>query len=113
MMARGPADRQTMGAHTVFMDFQKMNEVQLKDTETFYKSIIQWLSDELGLDVNVDDFWSVRRPPNANLERFVQRVALPAAGSHLIWAMDEVDRLLVNPFSSEFFGLLRNLAQCP
>ena len=107
MIARALAALDLTNSKTIFMDFQKMNESQLTDTETFYKSIIQWLSDELGLDVNVDQFWSPRRPPNGNLERFMQTVALPAAGTRLVWAMDEVDRLLSFPFINEFFGLLR------
>ena len=108
MAARALNNGRSANSKSVFMDFQKMNEAELRDIETFYKSIIQWLCDELGLDVNVDEFWSARRPPNSNLERFVLQKALPAAGAHLVWAMDEVDRLLVNnSFASEFFGLLR------
>lgn len=107
MMARALKTGRSGGARTVYMDFQKMNEAQLKDLETFYRSVIQWLADELDIDVRVDEFWSTRRTPNTNLERFVQRHVLKDPDTHLIWAMDEVDRLFSTGFSSEFFGLIR------
>jgi nucleotide-binding universal stress UspA family protein len=63
MIARALSTARNRRVRTVYLDFQKMNENQLADTEVFYKSIMEWLSDELDLGDDVDQFWSKRRSP--------------------------------------------------
>jgi hypothetical protein len=43
-----------------------------------------------------------------NFERFLRRRILSNVSQHLIWGMDEVDRLFSCSFASEVFGLFRS-----
>jgi hypothetical protein len=108
LLVRGLKAARGMRATTVYTDYQKLNLSQLTNLETFYKSLCEWLTEELDLDLNVDEIWNPKRTANFNLERFVERTILPNVRGHLVWAMDETDRLFDIPFKDEFFGLLRS-----
>ena len=64
--------------------------------------------DQLDLDKFLEDAWDPRRSANTNFERFMRREVLDKVSPHLVWGMDEVDRLFGCSFSSEVFGLLRS-----
>lgn len=108
LLVRGLKAARAVGATTAYTDYQKLNLSQLTNLETFYKSLCEWLAEELDVDLNLDEVWNPKRTPNFNLERFVERTLLPRIKGHLVWAMDETDRLFDIPFKDEFFGLLRS-----
>jgi AAA-like domain len=56
----------------------------------------------------VDEVWNPKKTPNANLERFLERQIFPRVSGHLVWAMDETDRLFDLEFKDEFSGLMRS-----
>ena len=55
-----------------------------------------------------EDVWDLRRSPNTNFERFLRREVLNKLSGHLVWGLDEVDRLFTCEFGSEVFGLFRS-----
>lgn len=107
LVARGLKGVRDLGYGVVYTDFQKLNVSQLASIETFYESLVEWMAEVLDLDLSVSEEWNPRRAPNHNFEKIVRRRILRTAGKHLVWAMDEVDRLFRYSFSTEFFGLLR------
>jgi hypothetical protein len=89
-------------------DFQKLNTSHLASIETFYLTLGEFLADQLDLSVLPEDVWDKRRSPNTNFERFLRREVLGKLTGHLVWGLDEVDRLFTCNFGSEVFGLFRS-----
>ena len=93
LLIRGSKEARTAGARTVYIDYQKLNLTQLVSLDVFYRSLCEWLAEELELEVSVESFWNTRRTANMNFERFLERELLPRVGGHFVLAMDETDRL--------------------
>lgn len=108
MLARGLQFARQQGARVAFIDFQKLNAVNLQNVNNFYLTLAESLADQLELSVLPSDVWDARRGPNINFERFLRREVLDRLKAPLVWGLDEVDRLFVCPFGSEVFGLFRS-----
>ncbi len=108
LLARGLQQARMAGASVVLTDFQKLNAAHLESIENFFLALSEMIYDQLDLDTEPEDAWSPRRGASINFERYVRRVVLKQIGCPLVWAMDEVDRLLTCQFGSEVFGLFRS-----
>jgi hypothetical protein len=108
LLARGLQQARKAGARIVITDFQKLNASDLESIETLYRTLGEWIADELELTVRPGDVWDPRRGPSVNFERYVRREILGKVATSLVWAMDEVDRLFMCSFGSEVFGLFRS-----
>lgn len=108
LLARGLQPARESGARVVLTDFQKLNATHLASVEALYLTLGEFLADQLGLDVFPGDCWDRRRSPNTNFERYLRRQVLGQMTSHLVWGLDEVDRLFSCDFGSEVFGLFRS-----
>jgi hypothetical protein len=108
MLARGLQYAREQGVPAVSTDLQKFNSVEFKTVNSLYLTIAETIADQLKLPADPADTWDQRRGPNANFERFLRREVLGRLETPLAWGLDEVDRLFVTPFGSEFFGLLRS-----
>jgi hypothetical protein len=108
MLARGLQFARENGARVAFIDFQKLNAVNLETVNNFYLTLAESLADQLELPVLPSDVWDSRRGPNINFERFLRREVLGHLHAPLVWGLDEVDRLFVCSYGSEVFGLFRS-----
>jgi serine/threonine protein kinase len=108
LLARGIQQARTAGAEVVLTDFQKLNAAHLESIEKFFLALSEMIYDQLDLDAEPEDVWSQRRGASINFERYIRRVVLKQISVPLVWAMDEVDRLLTCQFGSEVFGLFRS-----
>ncbi|HZE68953.1 MAG TPA: serine/threonine-protein kinase [Pyrinomonadaceae bacterium] len=108
LLARGLQQARMEGAAVVLTDFQKLNAAHLESIENFFLALSEMIYDQLDVDTEPEDVWSPRRGPSINFERYIRRVVLKQIGCPLVWAMDEVDRLLTCQFGSEVFGLFRS-----
>jgi serine/threonine protein kinase len=107
LLARGVQQAREAGARVVVTDLQKLNTDQLASIETFYLTLGEdYLAEQLKLPVAPEAVWDKRRSPNTNFERYLRQV-LGTQSTHLVWALDEVDRLFTCSFGSEVFGLFR------
>jgi len=66
------------------------------------------MANDLDLDVNPAANWNPSSGPNINFQRFLRRQVLDTSTRHLVWGLDEVDRLFTCPFGTEVFGLFRS-----
>ncbi|HTS65948.1 MAG TPA: AAA-like domain-containing protein [Candidatus Acidoferrales bacterium] len=108
LLARGLQFARNQGFRTVYTDFQRLNTRDDGYTlEAFYRDLIDWIAQGLKLDIDVEREWNPKRSANVNLERIFRTRILKTLDTHLVWGMDEVDRLFDLPFSSEFFSLIR------
>ncbi len=108
LLARGLQQARSAGAKVVLTDLQKLSADELVSAEAFYLALADLIADQLDLDVVPEDVWNARRGPSINFERFIRREVLSKISGHLVWGLDEVDRLFACSFGSEVFGLFRS-----
>lgn len=107
LLARGLRQARKGGARVATLDYQKFNREDLADITSFYKALGAMIADKLRLDRYPDEVWRPRRGASVNFEGYVLDEVLAKTEGHLIFAMDEVDRLFTCPWASEVFGLFR------
>ncbi|HXI51063.1 MAG TPA: AAA-like domain-containing protein, partial [Candidatus Saccharimonadales bacterium] len=108
LLARGLQQARQAGARVALSDFQKLSLQDLESAESFFLALGGLLVDQLGLDTLPDAHWDKKRSPNINFERFLRLKVLGDCARHLVWGLDEIDRLFTCPFGSEVFGLFRS-----
>ncbi|MBS1808310.1 MAG: protein kinase [Acidobacteria bacterium] len=108
LLARGLQQARQAGAKVVLTDLQKLSADDLVSAESFYLALADLIADQLDLDVVPEDVWNTRRGASINFERFIRREVLGKLSAHLVWGLDEVDRLFACAFGSEVFGLFRS-----
>jgi len=108
LLARAMRNCESRGSQVVVTDFQSFSSAQLRADEPLYKSLAYELALQLDLNVDIESGWNPWLGANSNFERFLQTKILENVGSHLVWAMDEVDRLFPLSFATDFFGMIRS-----
>jgi hypothetical protein len=108
LLARGLDHARKIGSKVVLTDFQKLDANHLSSVESLFLKFGDFLADQLDLQVFLGELWDKRRSPNTNFERYLRHEVLGKLPGHLVWGMDEVDRLFGRSFGSEVFGLLRS-----
>ena len=108
LLVRAAAQARQAGKQVAFLDFQLLDDSTLRDPAQFFKGFCHWVADELDLDDQVEEFWK-RGLGNVQLcTKYLSRHVLKAIDSPLVLVMDEVDRMLLSTFYSDFFGMLRS-----
>jgi hypothetical protein len=87
-------------------DFQKLNSSQMASEELFYKLLAATPARQLKFKCDFEEDWDPIFGANLNMESFLREL-LDAADEPIVWFMDEVDKLFLAPFASDFFGLAR------
>jgi serine/threonine protein kinase len=108
LLARGLQQARLAGSKVVITDFQMLNATHLASVESFFITLAESIADQLDLDFDVARHWNSRRGPSLNFSSFMRREVLSKLPTHLVWGMDEVDRLFSCDFGSEVFGLFRS-----
>jgi class 3 adenylate cyclase len=107
LLARGLQHAREAGYQVIRTDMQKLNASQLESPEDLYMSLGEDMADQLDLDVYPEDVWRPRRGASINFDRYLSREVLRKVDTHIVWALDEVDRLFSCEFASEVFALFR------
>ena len=102
------AARKPLKKQVAFLDFQLFDKAALTDTDIFFLEFCTWLTDELDLDDQVDEYWKRRLSNPQRCTRYVGKYLLPTLGQPLVLAMDEVETMFDTAFRSDFFGMLRS-----
>ncbi len=108
LLARGLQQARAAGAQVVLTDLQKLSAAQMATAEAFYLALSERLADQLELKVLPEADWPSRRGASINFERYLRRQVLGETTAHVVWGLDEVDRLFTCNFGSEVFGLFRS-----
>ena len=108
LLARGLQQARQAGSRVVRTDFQKLNARHLESADTLLLTLANSICDQLDLEVEPEEAWHPRRGPSENFERYWRRHALRSTTQHIVWGLDEVDRLFTCDFASEIFGLFRS-----
>lgn len=108
LLARGIDQSRKAGARVVVTDFQQLNASDLVSVERLFRTLGEWIAEELQLDIPSEQFWTSVSNPSRKFNQFICKEILGRINTPLVWAMDEVDRLFPCPFRSEVFGLFRS-----
>jgi DNA-binding winged helix-turn-helix (wHTH) protein len=108
LLARGLQRARNAGSLVVVTDFQKFAISDLASVEPFLLALAISLADQLNLEVSPEAAWNTRLSPTVNFERYLRRTVFASVPTPIVWALDEVDRLLSCAFGSEVFGLFRS-----
>jgi hypothetical protein len=95
------------GKRVAFLDFQFFDRATLASPDLFFRQFCAWLTDELGLEDRVDEFWSAGLGNSQLCTRYVEKHLLKTIDEPLVLAMDEVESMFDADFRSDFFGMLR------
>ncbi|HLK61319.1 MAG TPA: AAA-like domain-containing protein [Chthonomonadaceae bacterium] len=108
LLARGLQQARQAGAKIVLTDLQKLTSAQMATADTLFFHLAEAMAEQLELEVALEAVWNPQRGWNVNFERFLRREVLGKVETHVVWGLDEVDRLFGHPFSTEVFGLFRS-----
>jgi DNA-binding winged helix-turn-helix (wHTH) protein len=106
LLARVLARVRSHHEHAVITDMQKLAVEARVEIDSFLRALAREFGESLELDVDIEAGWEPRRSASSNFERFVRRV-LSVQDRHIVWCIDEADRLFRRPYATEFFSLLR------
>jgi hypothetical protein len=110
LLSRGLQTARNAGRRVAGLNFQKLAARQYESTEALYLAMAGHLYERLELDTPPSAVWNADAGPNDNFERYLRRHVLRSNGenAHLVWALDEIDLLFQQPYSSEVFALFRS-----
>ncbi|MBV8208180.1 MAG: AAA-like domain-containing protein [Acidobacteria bacterium] len=96
------------GMAVISVDLQKLNAPHLSSMETFLQALTKWACDASGVSFEPRREWDAALGASMNFDRIIKSTLLRDRSRHLVWAIDEADRLFACPFGNEFFALLRS-----
>jgi DNA-binding SARP family transcriptional activator len=110
LLSRGLQAARNAGRRVAVLDFQKLAARQYESTEALYLAMAGYLHESLELDTSPNAVWNADAGPNENFERYLRRHVLRNGSENtaLVWALDEIDLLFQQPYSSEVFALFRS-----
>ncbi len=108
LLARGLQKTRQSGQRVFLSDLQKLTAAQMATADSFLYALAELLVEQLELKAEVARVWDPERSWNINFERFLRRHVLAVSEVHLVWGLDEVDRLFSLDYGTEVFGLFRS-----
>ncbi len=96
-------DCQQAGKRLAYVDFQVFTGHDMEDYPRFLSRFAEVLSHRLKLAISQP----IAIESQFDMVRFLEETLLPAATGPLVIALDEVDRLLGQPYQTDFFSMLR------
>jgi class 3 adenylate cyclase len=96
------------GYHTVCINFQMADREFLTDLDLFLQWFCGTITNELGLEDQLEQFWQGLRGSKIRCTNYFQRYLLPQVNTPLVLGLDEADQIFQHPeIAVDFFALLR------
>jgi AAA-like domain/CHAT domain len=96
------------GHRSVYINLQSADAEFLSNIDLFLQWFCASVSNELGLDDRLEDFWKGVLGSKNKCTNYFQRYLLTTIKEPLVLGLDEVDQVFQHPVvAQEFFGLLR------
>ena len=108
LLARGLNLARESSTSVVLTDFQSLYSQDLESADQLFLTLAETFVDQLDLDASPSADWNVPVGAGIKFERFLRRSVLKDEKRHIVWGLDEVDRLFTVPYGSEVFGLFRS-----
>lgn len=108
LLARGVQRARQLGAQVALTDLQTLSERQLETADGVLFALAESLADQLDLEVRPRSCWDVDRGPSLCIRRYLRREVLGRIEGQVVWALDEVDRLMGSRAGDQVFALFRS-----
>lgn len=109
LMVRGMQHARQQGAKIVNLDLQRVDTDYLASLDAFLRYLAEFMVHKLRLNLaEVEKAWQGALGTQDKLTYLMEDYILPETDNAIILALDEVDRLLLTPFHTSFFALLRS-----
>jgi AAA-like domain/CHAT domain len=106
LMSRILYHTKTQGYHTAFLNL--WSKENLTDINTFLQGFCAILSEELGLEEQIDKYWNKRLSSQINCTNYFKKYLLKAIETPLVLGLDDIDQIFpYTEIAQEFFALLR------
>ncbi len=93
---------------TAYLNFQSADAEYLENVDLFLQWFCASVSDELGLDEQLEKYWKGVLGSKNKCTNYFQRYLLTTIPESITLGLDEVDQVFQHPnIAQEFFGLLR------
>ncbi|NJN11302.1 MAG: adenylate cyclase [Richelia sp. SL_2_1] len=94
------------GYHTAFLNL--WSKENLTDLNNFLQAFCAILSEELGVEEQIDKYWSKRLSSQINCTNYFKKYLLKAIETPLVLGLDDIDQIFpYTEIAQEFFALLR------
>ncbi|WP_235006634.1 AAA-like domain-containing protein, partial [Calothrix rhizosoleniae] len=94
------------GYHTAFLNL--WSKENLTDLNTFLQGFCAIFSEELGVEEQIDKYWSKRLSSQINCTNYFKKYLLKAIETPLVLGLDDIDQIFpYTEIAQEFFALLR------
>jgi hypothetical protein len=94
------------GYHTTFLNL--WSKENLTDLNTFLQGFCAVISEELGLEEQIDKYWNKRLSSQINCTNYFKKYLLKAIETPLVLGLDDIDQIFpYTEIAQEFFALLR------
>jgi hypothetical protein len=103
LLVRYLGECQRQGMKVAFLDFSNFADAELENLSTLLREMACTIGEAFGVSLTTDAVFTVPR----HLTYFIQNQVLPVSGGPVIFAFDEVDRVLGKPYQGDFFYMLR------
>jgi DNA-binding winged helix-turn-helix (wHTH) protein len=108
LLARGLQEARNHNATVMLVDFQQFSEATFESEEKLLLAIAELLAYQLELTPEPHQVWHSHLGPCINFDRYFRREVFIKKTAHLVWGLDEVDRLFRYAYASQIFGLFRS-----
>ena len=109
LLNRLMADGNKLGMKVAFIDFQMIENSAIENADIFYRQFCSLLSWEFEVEDRTEDFW---KNPLGQVQKttnyFAKHLFKELPKLQLLLAMDEVERMFISSFRSDFFSMLRS-----
>ncbi len=96
------------GQKTAYLNFQSADAEYLENIDLFLQWFCASVSDELGLEEQLEKYWKGVLGSKNKCTNYFQRYLLTSIPESITLGLDEVDQVFQHPtIAQEFFGLLR------
>ena len=107
LLARALDGARRSRAAVVFTDMQALGRDDLRSPMALYQALGRSIAEQIKVPSSIETTWNDSDSPNTNFSRYL-RALLGGAHHHIVWGLDEVDRLVGMECSADVFGLFRS-----
>lgn len=91
----------------IFIDFQLIDKSDLASLDNLFRYLVTKICKDLEIPYDLKSEWDELIGPMHNFTNFIEENILFEANNQITFIFDGVERILIYPFGTEFFSLIR------
>ncbi|SJM93811.1 hypothetical protein CRENPOLYSF2_3630002 [Crenothrix polyspora] len=107
LLVRSDAYAKNKGCLVCYIDFQRLDEAQLKDLNSLLRYLMHRLARDLKTTRKPEDYWNEYLGAKDSATDFMEDAVLADPNKQVVLMLDEADRVFKYDYRNDFFALLR------